>query len=108
MTVPSAPTQEITTKQRLMLFVLLGAGFMLSVDFSIMTVALPRLRAGGGVGPGSPPSGAAPPARAPPDACSPLLSAGWATLSAPRGHLGAAISRLPAPPLRGASPPAPA
>lgn len=49
MTVPSAPTQEITTKQRLMLFVLLGAGFMLSVDFSIMTVALPRLGAGVGL-----------------------------------------------------------
>jgi MFS family permease len=32
-----------------MLFVLLGAGFMLSVDFSIMTVALPRLGAGVGL-----------------------------------------------------------
>src|ERR1035441_5576671 len=49
MTVPSAPTQEITTKQRLMLFVLPGAGFMLSVDFAIMTVALPRLGAGVGL-----------------------------------------------------------
>ncbi|MEV0650791.1 MFS transporter [Phytomonospora sp. NPDC050363] len=36
------------TRQRLILLVLLGAGFMLSVDFSILNVALPE--AGAGVG----------------------------------------------------------
>jgi MFS family permease len=36
------------SRQRLILFVLRGAGFMLPVDFSILNVALPE--AGGGVG----------------------------------------------------------
>jgi MFS family permease len=39
---------RIDGRQRLILLVLLGAGFMLSVDFSILNVALPM--AGGGVG----------------------------------------------------------
>jgi MFS family permease len=36
-------------RQRLILFVLLGAGFMLSVDFSILNVALPEVGAGVGL-----------------------------------------------------------
>jgi MFS family permease len=43
----TSPTQ-ISSRQRLILLVLLGAGFMLSVDFSILNVALPE--AGAGVG----------------------------------------------------------
>jgi MFS family permease len=39
---------RISSRQRVILFVLLGAGFMLSVDFSILNVALPA--AGAGVG----------------------------------------------------------
>jgi MFS family permease len=38
------------SRQRLTLFVLLGAGFMLSVDFSILNVALPEVGAGVGLG----------------------------------------------------------
>ena len=38
------------SRQRLVLFVLLGAGFMLSVDFSILNVALPEAGAGVGLG----------------------------------------------------------
>jgi MFS family permease len=37
-------------RQRLILLVLLGAGFMLSVDFSILNVALPEVGAGVGLG----------------------------------------------------------
>ncbi|MEV0595783.1 MFS transporter [Nonomuraea cavernae] len=40
----------ITGRQRLILLVLLGAGFMLSVDFSILNVALPQVGAGVGMG----------------------------------------------------------
>ena len=40
----------ISSRQRLILFVLLGAGFMLSVDFSILNVALPEAGAGVGLG----------------------------------------------------------
>ncbi|GAA3467864.1 MFS transporter [Nonomuraea roseola] len=40
----------ITGRQRLILLVLLGAGFMLSVDFSILNVALPEVGAGVGMG----------------------------------------------------------
>ncbi|GAA4469182.1 MFS transporter [Phytohabitans houttuyneae] len=36
-------TEHIGGRQRLTLLVLLGAGFMLSVDFSILNVALPRM-----------------------------------------------------------------
>jgi MFS family permease len=39
-------TATITGRQRVVLFVLLGAGFMLSVDFSILNVALPLAGAG--------------------------------------------------------------
>src|ERR1041384_6160662 len=39
---------RFTGRQRVVLLVLLGAGFMLSVDFSILNVALPQ--AGAGVG----------------------------------------------------------
>jgi MFS family permease len=39
-----------TGRQRLILLVLLGAGFMLSVDFSILNVALPQVGAGVGLG----------------------------------------------------------
>ncbi|MEU5883996.1 MFS transporter [Spirillospora sp. NPDC047279] len=39
----------MTGRQRLVLFVLLGAGFMLSVDFSILNVALPQVGAGVGL-----------------------------------------------------------
>ncbi|WP_308163989.1 MFS transporter [Nonomuraea sediminis] len=38
------------TRQRLVLLILLGAGFMLSVDFSILNVALPEVGAGVGLG----------------------------------------------------------
>ncbi|WP_327434682.1 MFS transporter [Streptomyces sp. NBC_01236] len=44
------PPQRITPRQRLILFVLLGAGFMLSADFSILNVALPDVGAGVGLG----------------------------------------------------------
>jgi MFS family permease len=40
---------RFTGRQRLILFVLLGAGFMLSADFSILNVALPRVGAGVGL-----------------------------------------------------------
>jgi len=40
---------ELTGRQRLTVFLLLGAGFMLSVDFSILNVALPQLGAGVGL-----------------------------------------------------------
>lgn len=41
---------RFTTRQRLILLVLLGSGFMLSVDFSILNVALPDVGAGVGIG----------------------------------------------------------
>lgn len=41
--------QRFDSRQRLILFVLLGAGFMLSVDFSILNVALPEVGAGVGL-----------------------------------------------------------
>lgn len=40
----------MNSKQRLILFVLLGAGFMMAVDFSILNVALPEAGAGVGLG----------------------------------------------------------
>jgi len=40
---------ELTVRGRLTVFLLLGAGFMLSVDFSILNVALPQLGAGVGL-----------------------------------------------------------
>lgn len=41
---------RISGRDRLILFLLLGAGFMLSVDFSILNVALPEAGAGVGLG----------------------------------------------------------
>jgi MFS family permease len=41
---------HFSSRQRLILFVLLGAGFMLAVDFSILNVALPEAGAGVGLG----------------------------------------------------------
>jgi MFS family permease len=45
---PSNP--KITGRERMILFVLMGAGFMLSADFSILNVALPKVGAGVGLG----------------------------------------------------------
>ncbi|MEU8310292.1 MFS transporter [Actinomadura sp. NPDC048955] len=45
---PTGKPTRFTGRQRLILLVLLGAGFMLSVDFSILNVALPKV--GDGVG----------------------------------------------------------
>ncbi|MFG1816637.1 MFS transporter [Kribbella sp. NPDC049174] len=42
---------RFSARQRVILLVLLGAGFMLSVDFSILNVALPQAGAGVGLGP---------------------------------------------------------
>jgi MFS family permease len=39
----------ITARQRLVIFLLLGTGFMLSVDFSILNVALPEVGAAVGL-----------------------------------------------------------
>ncbi|MEV4756371.1 MFS transporter [Micromonospora sp. NPDC049559] len=50
MTADTASPPRFTGRQRLILFVLLGAGFMLSVDFSILNVALPEVGAGVGLG----------------------------------------------------------
>ncbi len=47
-TTTDAPSR-MTGRQRLTVFLLLGAGFMLSVDFSILNVALPQLGAGVGL-----------------------------------------------------------
>jgi hypothetical protein len=44
MTTVQAPA-KIALRQRLAILLLLGTGFMLSVDFSILNVALPRLGA---------------------------------------------------------------
>ncbi|WP_245601593.1 MFS transporter [Hamadaea tsunoensis] len=46
----STPSQRMTGRQRMILFVLLGAGFTMSVDFSILNVALPRVGEGVGLG----------------------------------------------------------
>lgn len=45
-----APADTFTPKQRLILLLLLGAGFMVSADFSIFNVALPETGAGVGMG----------------------------------------------------------
>ncbi|TMR87999.1 MFS transporter [Nonomuraea basaltis] len=50
MTTDTTSPPQISSRQRLILFVLLGAGFMLSVDFSILNVALPQVGAGVGLG----------------------------------------------------------
>ncbi len=44
------PSPTFTRRQRLVMLVLVGAGFMLSVDFSILNVALPAVGAGVGLG----------------------------------------------------------
>ncbi len=49
----SGPPHRLTGRLRLILFVLLGAQFMLSVDFSILNVALPAIGAGLGIGAGN-------------------------------------------------------
>ena len=46
----TAPPPRFTPRQRVVLLVLLGAGFMLSVDYSILNVALPEAGAGVGLG----------------------------------------------------------
>ncbi len=43
-------THDMTRRQRLISLLLLGAGFMLSVDFSILNVALPQVGAAVGLG----------------------------------------------------------
>lgn len=48
-TVTTTPPR-FSSRQRLILLLLLGAGFMLSVDFSILNVALPDVGAGVGLG----------------------------------------------------------
>lgn len=48
--VPFEPRLTLSARQRLILVVLLGAGFMGSVDFSILNVALPLAGAGVGMG----------------------------------------------------------
>ena len=50
MTLVALPPARFTPRQRAVLAVLLGAGFMLSVDFSILNVALPKAGAGVGLG----------------------------------------------------------
>ncbi|MFD1149913.1 MFS transporter [Saccharothrix hoggarensis] len=50
MTTTTTSPPRFGSRQRLTLFVLLGAGFMLSVDFSILNVALPETGAGVGLG----------------------------------------------------------
>src|SRR4051794_9727696 len=49
MTTVAMPPARSTPRERAVLLVLLGAGFMLSVDFSILTVALPDIGAGVGL-----------------------------------------------------------
>jgi MFS family permease len=49
-TIDTNSPARFTSRQRLILLVLLGAGFMLSVDFSILNVALPEVGAGVGLG----------------------------------------------------------
>lgn len=50
-TVEAARPPRFDRRQRLILFVVLGAGFMVSVDFSILNVGLPEVGAGVGLGP---------------------------------------------------------
>ncbi|OKI99852.1 MFS transporter [Kitasatospora sp. CB01950] len=52
MTEPSVSSGRLSTRLRLTLFVLLGAQFMLSVDFSILNVALPQIGSGVGISAG--------------------------------------------------------
>ncbi|PWR15939.1 MULTISPECIES: MFS transporter [Micromonospora] len=49
MTTDTTSPPHFSSRQRLILLVLLGAGFMLSVDFSILNVALPQVGAGVGL-----------------------------------------------------------
>ena len=49
MSIDTTAPPRFTGRQRLTLLVLLGAGFMLSVDFSILNVALPQVGAGVGL-----------------------------------------------------------
>src|SRR5919205_3649344 len=51
MSLLAMPPARFTARERAVLLVLLGAGFMLSVDFSILTVALPRIGDGVGLAP---------------------------------------------------------
>src|SRR5262249_35880951 len=48
-TVETSSPARFSSRQRAVLLVLLGAGFMLSVDFSILNVALPQVGAGVGL-----------------------------------------------------------
>lgn len=50
MTVDVTSPWRFSIKQRMILLVLLGAGFILAVDFSILNVALPEIGAGVGFG----------------------------------------------------------
>ena len=50
MSLVAIPPARFTPRQRSVLLVLLGAGFMLSVDFSILNVALPQVGEGVGMG----------------------------------------------------------
>jgi MFS family permease len=49
MSVVALPPARFTPKQRATLAVLLGAGFLLSIDFSILNVALPQVGTGVGL-----------------------------------------------------------
>ncbi|MFJ1756331.1 MFS transporter [Kitasatospora sp. NPDC088134] len=49
MTTPPDASNRMSTRLRLTMFVLLGAQFMLSVDFSILNVALPQIGSGVGI-----------------------------------------------------------
>ncbi|MFI5590530.1 MFS transporter [Amycolatopsis sp. NPDC051758] len=49
MSVVALPPARFTPRQRAVLVVLLGAGFLLSIDFSILNVALPQVGAGVGL-----------------------------------------------------------
>ncbi|WP_329520371.1 MFS transporter [Spirillospora sp. NBC_01491] len=51
MTTTTDAPARFTGRQRMTVILLLGAGFMLSVDYSILNVALPRLGAGVGLAP---------------------------------------------------------
>lgn len=46
---PIATAEMMTRQQRLSVFVLLGTGFLLSVDYSILNVALPQVGAAVGL-----------------------------------------------------------
>ncbi len=50
MTIDTPACVHFSSKQRLILLVLLGAGFMLAIDYSILNVALPTVGAGVGLG----------------------------------------------------------